>query len=289
MFIRVVFSLFFFFTATLSATVFSPVCNGLLENVEISRRLLSELGLNDRSRRTLSKMGIYTIGDLARKTPEELLANPEFGYTTLDHVRQRLRLIGRTLKEDRAIIFMESNTILPPAAVNANLLTPVLLDTTLAEKLDLREALRAVPRNGKGQRPKGAPNRAEYDMAIRIPQGLKNRLDAQAKKYGVQISMVVEAIYRHTLNKLQLPKNNAECQLVDGKVRNAVTYTSTNGTFRYQSSIPLDVRKAVENMASQRKISFEQARIGLLEAGLDMLEKDYVDATRISSPLSPAK
>ncbi|MFB3890520.1 MAG: DNA-directed RNA polymerase subunit alpha C-terminal domain-containing protein [Phycisphaerae bacterium] len=52
-----------------------------------------------RSRRALDSLGVKTLGDLAARTEDELLACKNFGQTSLNEIRQRLAEYGLTLKE----------------------------------------------------------------------------------------------------------------------------------------------------------------------------------------------
>ncbi|MCA9186200.1 MAG: tetratricopeptide repeat protein, partial [Planctomycetales bacterium] len=58
---------------------------------------VSDFELSVRSRNCLQKMGILTIGDLARCSEQELLSSKNFGETSLDEIREMLMSKGLTL------------------------------------------------------------------------------------------------------------------------------------------------------------------------------------------------
>ncbi len=58
---------------------------------------VSDFELSVRSRNCLQKMGIMTLGDLARCTEQELLASKNFGETSLVEIREMLASKGLTL------------------------------------------------------------------------------------------------------------------------------------------------------------------------------------------------
>jgi DNA-directed RNA polymerase subunit alpha len=58
---------------------------------------VSDFELSVRSRNCLQKMGINTLGDLARCTEQELLASKNFGETSLDEIRDMLTSKGLQL------------------------------------------------------------------------------------------------------------------------------------------------------------------------------------------------
>ena len=55
---------------------------------------VSDFELSVRSRNCLQKMGIHTLGDLARCTEQELLASKNFGETSLVEIREMLASQG---------------------------------------------------------------------------------------------------------------------------------------------------------------------------------------------------
>ena len=58
---------------------------------------VSDFELSVRSRNCLQKMGIYTLGDLARCSEQELLTSKNFGETSLDEIRDMLTSKGLQL------------------------------------------------------------------------------------------------------------------------------------------------------------------------------------------------
>lgn len=58
---------------------------------------VSDYELSVRSRNTLKKMGIYTLGDLCRYTEQELLGSKNFGETSLVEIKEMLQAKGLTL------------------------------------------------------------------------------------------------------------------------------------------------------------------------------------------------
>ena len=58
---------------------------------------VSDFELSVRSRNCLQKMGIHTLGDLARTTEEEILASKNFGETSLVEIRDMLASKGLSL------------------------------------------------------------------------------------------------------------------------------------------------------------------------------------------------
>jgi DNA-directed RNA polymerase subunit alpha len=58
---------------------------------------VADLELSARSRKALDRLGLETLGDLARMTEEKLLACKNFGETSLNEVKQVLRRHGLTL------------------------------------------------------------------------------------------------------------------------------------------------------------------------------------------------
>jgi DNA-directed RNA polymerase subunit alpha len=58
---------------------------------------VSDFELSVRSRNCLQKMGVHTLGDLARTTEEEILASKNFGETSLVEIKEMLASKGLTL------------------------------------------------------------------------------------------------------------------------------------------------------------------------------------------------
>lgn len=59
---------------------------------------ISELNLSVRSRKCMVKLGIDTIGDLVRRTCEDLIECKNFGVTSLKEVRDKLAEYGLKLR-----------------------------------------------------------------------------------------------------------------------------------------------------------------------------------------------
>jgi DNA-directed RNA polymerase subunit alpha len=53
-------------------------------------RPISELNLSVRARKCMVRLGINTIGELIRKTGDDLLESKNFGVTSLNEVREKL-------------------------------------------------------------------------------------------------------------------------------------------------------------------------------------------------------
>jgi DNA-directed RNA polymerase subunit alpha len=63
-------------------------------------RPISDLNLSVRARKAMVRLGLVTIGDLLRKTGDDLLECKNFGVTSLNEVRERLTAIGLKLRGD---------------------------------------------------------------------------------------------------------------------------------------------------------------------------------------------
>jgi DNA-directed RNA polymerase subunit alpha len=61
---------------------------------------ITELNLSVRARKCTTKLGINTIGDLVRRTAEDLLECKNFGVTSLNEVREKLSEKGLKLRGD---------------------------------------------------------------------------------------------------------------------------------------------------------------------------------------------
>jgi DNA-directed RNA polymerase subunit alpha len=61
---------------------------------------IAELNLSVRAKKCTTKLGIVTIGDLARRTAEDLLECKNFGVTSLNEVREKLTERGLKLRGD---------------------------------------------------------------------------------------------------------------------------------------------------------------------------------------------
>lgn len=63
-------------------------------------RGINELNLSVRARKCMIRLGLATIGELLRKTGDELLECKNFGVTSLNEVREKLRQYGLKLRGD---------------------------------------------------------------------------------------------------------------------------------------------------------------------------------------------
>ncbi len=63
-------------------------------------RPISDLNLSVRARKCMIRLGINTIGELVRRTGDDLLECKNFGVTSLNEVREKLTLQGLKLRGD---------------------------------------------------------------------------------------------------------------------------------------------------------------------------------------------
>jgi DNA-directed RNA polymerase subunit alpha len=70
------------------------------EDQEIYNLPIGELNLSVRAKKCTTKLGIVSIGDLARRTAEDLLECKNFGVTSLNEVREKLGERGLKLRGD---------------------------------------------------------------------------------------------------------------------------------------------------------------------------------------------
>ena len=61
-------------------------------------RPISELNLSVRARKCMIRLGINTLGDLVRRTGDDLLECKNFGVTSLNEVREKLTVLGLKLR-----------------------------------------------------------------------------------------------------------------------------------------------------------------------------------------------
>jgi DNA-directed RNA polymerase subunit alpha len=61
---------------------------------------VSELNLSVRARKCMNRLGINTLGELIQRSADELLEAKNFGMTSLNEVREKLRQLGLTLRGD---------------------------------------------------------------------------------------------------------------------------------------------------------------------------------------------
>jgi DNA-directed RNA polymerase subunit alpha len=64
---------------------------------KVMRTPINDFELSVRSRNCLAKMGVYTLGDLVKKTEAELLSYKNFGETSLQEIKEILRVKGLRL------------------------------------------------------------------------------------------------------------------------------------------------------------------------------------------------
>jgi DNA-directed RNA polymerase subunit alpha len=63
-------------------------------------RPISDLNLSVRARKCMVRLGMTTIGELVRKTGDDLLESKNFGVTSLNEVREKLADLGLKLRGD---------------------------------------------------------------------------------------------------------------------------------------------------------------------------------------------
>jgi DNA-directed RNA polymerase subunit alpha len=63
-------------------------------------RPISELGLSVRARKCMTRLGLNTIGELIRKSGDDLLECKNFGVTSLNEVREKLTQVSLKLRGD---------------------------------------------------------------------------------------------------------------------------------------------------------------------------------------------
>ena len=77
-----------------SRTLMSPDEQALLD------RPIADLNLSVRARKCMIRLGLNTIGELLRKTGDDLLECKNFGVTSLNEVREKLTIKGLKLRGD---------------------------------------------------------------------------------------------------------------------------------------------------------------------------------------------
>jgi DNA-directed RNA polymerase subunit alpha len=70
------------------------------EEAAVYDRPISDLNLSVRARKCMVRLRMNTIGELLRKTPDELLESKNFGVTSLNEVREKLTTLGLKLRGD---------------------------------------------------------------------------------------------------------------------------------------------------------------------------------------------
>jgi DNA-directed RNA polymerase subunit alpha len=61
---------------------------------------VTDLNLSVRARKCMNRLGINTLADLVHRTADELLEAKNFGMTSLNEVREKLRQYGLGLRGD---------------------------------------------------------------------------------------------------------------------------------------------------------------------------------------------
>src|SRR5207248_8194185 len=61
---------------------------------------VSELNLSVRARKCMNRLGLNSLGELVQRTADELLEAKNFGMTSLNEVREKLRQYGLSLRGD---------------------------------------------------------------------------------------------------------------------------------------------------------------------------------------------
>ena len=79
---------------TIDLAAMSPDEQALLE------RPISDLNLSVRARKCMARLGLTLIGELARRTGDDLLECKNFGVTSLTEVREKLTTLGLKLRGD---------------------------------------------------------------------------------------------------------------------------------------------------------------------------------------------
>ena len=72
-----------------AAEVFEPECSRADEQALLARPI-ADLNLSVRARKCMIRLGINTIGELVRRTGDDLLECKNFGVTSLNEVREKL-------------------------------------------------------------------------------------------------------------------------------------------------------------------------------------------------------
>ena len=63
-------------------------------------RPIADLNLSVRARKCMVRLGLSTIGELVRRTGDDLLECKNFGVTSLNEVREKLTIQGLKLRGD---------------------------------------------------------------------------------------------------------------------------------------------------------------------------------------------
>jgi len=100
----------------------------------ILRTPISEFELSVRSRNCLAKMNIESLGDLVRKTEQELLAYKNFGETSLNEIKEILssKNLRLGMAHEEAVASIEAATRPRATGQNAEVLNKPLSDLDLS-------------------------------------------------------------------------------------------------------------------------------------------------------------
>jgi DNA-directed RNA polymerase subunit alpha len=89
-------------------TMAPPPDHGTVDPAIYSKPI-GELDLSVRSRRTMEALNIRLVGELLQHSAEELLAQPNFGQTSLSEIRAKLRTLGVDLRDGRNLGAIEGS------------------------------------------------------------------------------------------------------------------------------------------------------------------------------------
>ena len=67
---------------------------------QLLERPISDLNLSVRARKCMVRLGLTTIGELIRKTGDDMLECKNFGVTSLNEVREKLTQLSLKLRGD---------------------------------------------------------------------------------------------------------------------------------------------------------------------------------------------
>ena len=70
------------------------------EEQALMEKTISDMNLSVRARKCMARLGITQIGELVRRTADELLASKNFGVTSLNEIRAKLTELGTKLRND---------------------------------------------------------------------------------------------------------------------------------------------------------------------------------------------
>lgn len=77
----------------------APILSPSEVSPEILGKPVTELDLSVRSRRAVDSMGVRTLGELSQHSEKELLEIPNFGQTSLNEIKEKLRAFGLKLSD----------------------------------------------------------------------------------------------------------------------------------------------------------------------------------------------